>query len=68
MSLLWQVWALDAKLVDITRPVWLPAQVAIDAQSDFRLVLEGQAANGGFAVDDLRFSPGSCSSKIIFQE
>jgi hypothetical protein len=61
-----QVWTFDAKLMDTTRPTWFPAQVAVDAQTDFRIILEGQAMNGGFAVDDLMFSPGSCSSELIF--
>lgn len=59
-----QVWVFDAKLMDTTRPIWFPAQVAVDAQTDFHVMLEGQAANGGFAVDDLMFSPGSCSSEF----
>jgi hypothetical protein len=63
-----QVWVLDAKLIDTSRPIWTPAQVAVEAQNDFRLMLEGQATNGGFAVDDLMFSPGSCSSKFNLQE
>jgi hypothetical protein len=63
-----QVWVLDAKLMDTSRPTWFPAQVTVDAQTDFRLMLEGQATNGGFAVDDLMFSPGSCSSEFILQE
>jgi hypothetical protein len=54
--------------MDTTRPIWFPAQVAVDAQTDFHIILEGQATNGGFAVDDLMFSPGSCSSKFTFQE
>jgi hypothetical protein len=66
--LFWQVWAFDAKLMDTTRPVWFPAQVAVDAHTDFHIILEGQATNGGFAVDDLMFSPGSCSSKFNFWE
>ena len=56
---------LEAKLMDTTRPVWFPAQVAVEAQTDFRLMLEGQATNGGFAVDDLTFSRGFCSSKYV---
>jgi hypothetical protein len=51
--------------MDTTRPIWFPAQVAVDAQTDFRIILEGQATNGGFAVDDLMFSPGSCSSEYF---
>lgn len=66
-SIFLQVWTFDAKLMDTTRPIWFPAQVAVDAQTDFRIMLEGQAMNGGFAVDDLMFSPGSCSSEFDLQ-
>lgn len=49
--------------MDTTRPTWLPAQVTVDSSKDFHIVMEGQATNGGFAVDDITFTPGSCSSK-----
>ena len=29
----------------------------------FRLVLEGKASNGGFAIDQLTFNPGDCPSE-----
>jgi hypothetical protein len=29
----------------------------------FRLVLEGKASNGGFAIDQLTFNPGDCTSE-----
>ena len=34
------------------------------SRSDFKIVMEGRATNGGYAVDQLVFSPGKCSSKI----
>lgn len=53
--------------MDTTRPTWMPAQVTVDASTDFRIVLSGQATNGGFAVDDITFSSGSCPSKYYFK-
>lgn len=53
--------------MDTTRPTWMPAQVTVDASTDFRIVLSGQATNGGFAVDDITFSSGSCPSKYLFK-
>ena len=32
----------------------------------FRLVLEGKASNGGFAIDQLTFNPGDCPSRNAF--
>ncbi|XP_063218533.1 MAM and LDL-receptor class A domain-containing protein 1-like [Bacillus rossius redtenbacheri] len=56
-----KLWVLDAKKMDTTRPKWTSAQVTVEASTDFRLLLEGQATNGGFAVDDFSFSGGSCT-------
>lgn len=53
--------------MDTTRPAWMPAQVGVDAsRGPFRLILEGQATNGGFAIDDLSFtaSGSNCPSKL----
>jgi hypothetical protein len=49
--------------MDTSRPTWTPAQVPIDTQTDFRIVFEGKATNGGFAIDDIIFSTGSCTGK-----
>lgn len=51
--------------MDTRRPTWMPAQVTVDATRDFHIVMEGQATNGGFAVDDITFTPGSCPSKSL---
>ncbi len=50
--------------MDTTRPTWLPAQVTVESSKDFHIIMEGQATNGGFAVDDISITPGSCPSKI----
>jgi hypothetical protein len=39
--------------------------VSVKADTDFRLVLEGKASNGGFAIDHLVFYQGKCTSKAI---
>lgn len=54
--------------MDTTRPTWMPAQVTVEASKDFHIVLEGQATNGGFAVDDITFTPGSCPSKCLVRQ
>ncbi|KAI5707041.1 hypothetical protein M8J75_013844 [Diaphorina citri] len=52
-----KIWSLEARNMDTTRPAWMPAQVGVDAsRGPFRLILEGQATNGGFAIDDLSFT------------
>lgn len=43
----------------------MAAQVTIDGRSPYRLILKGSASNGGFAIDDIKFQPRVCPSKII---
>ena len=54
------LWALSAGNLDTARPEWFPGQVSLVTTRKFRLVLEGKASNGGFAIDQLTFSPGDC--------
>ncbi|XP_020298274.1 MAM and LDL-receptor class A domain-containing protein 1-like isoform X2 [Pseudomyrmex gracilis] len=57
------LWSLTAKGFNTPRPVWMAAQVTIEARTSYRLILEGSASNGGFAVDDIKFQPLACESK-----
>ena len=63
-----QLWYLSASELDTARPEWSAGQVAVDMSKDFRLVLEGKASNGGFAIDQLTFNQGDCASKNILFE
>ena len=60
-----QLWYLSASELDTARPEWSAGQVAVDMSKDFRLVLEGKASNGGFAIDQLTFNQGDCASRKI---
>lgn len=55
------LWELSASELDTARPEWQPGQLAVDMRKTFRLVLEGKASNGGFAIDQLTFNPGDCT-------
>ncbi|XP_071871050.1 MAM and LDL-receptor class A domain-containing protein 1 [Bombus fervidus] len=55
------LWSLTAKGFNNPRPVWTAAQVTIDARASYRLILRGSASNGGFAIDDIKFQPQSCT-------
>lgn len=37
----------------------------MDGSNAMRIILEGQANNGGFAIDDISFHPGECTSKFF---
>ena len=54
---------MSATTLNTARPEWFPGQVTVDSRSDFRIVMEGKATNGGFAIDQLIFSRGKCDSK-----
>ena len=54
---------MSATTLNTARPEWFPGQVTVNARSDFRVVMEGKATNGGFAIDQLVFSPGKCDSE-----
>ena len=54
---------MSATTLNTARPEWFPGQVTVDSRSDFRVVMEGKATNGGFAIDQLVFSRGKCDSK-----
>ncbi|KAL1130358.1 hypothetical protein AAG570_013296 [Ranatra chinensis] len=58
-----KIWSLEAKNMDTTRPLWMPAQVTVESGTNFHIILEGQATNGGFAVDDITFTPGVCPTR-----
>jgi hypothetical protein len=59
------MWNMTAGGYDSSRPNWTPAQFTVDARSSFKIILEGKASNGGFAVDDIKTQPGTCESKWI---
>jgi len=54
------LWELSAAELETARPEWGPGQVAVETKKSFRLVIEGKASNGGFAIDQLTFNPGDC--------
>ncbi|XP_067216660.1 MAM and LDL-receptor class A domain-containing protein 1-like isoform X2 [Linepithema humile] len=57
------LWSLTAKGLNNPRPVWMAAQVTIEARTPYRLILEGSASNGGFAIDDIKFQPLACATR-----
>ena len=48
---------MSASNLNTARPEWTAGQVSVNAATDFRLVLEGKASNGGFAIDQLVLTP-----------
>ena len=56
---------MSATNLNTARPEWMSAQVTVNSRSDFKIIMEGKATNGGYAIDQLVFSSGKCSSKLL---
>ena len=54
---------MSTTMLNSTKPDWQLGEVTLDAQSDFQVVLEGEATNGGFAVDQFSFNSAKCETK-----
>ena len=65
MRIFEQIWMMSATNLNTARPEWMSAQVTVNSRSDFKVVMEGKASNGGYAIDQLVFSPGKCSSMLL---
>ncbi len=56
--------------LETARPDWNFGQVELESDGtnlsgqEVRLVYEGRASNGGFAVDDITIYQGGCQSKF----
>ncbi|XP_031788342.1 MAM and LDL-receptor class A domain-containing protein 1 isoform X2 [Nasonia vitripennis] len=57
------LWSITAKGFNNPRPSWTWAQVTVESRSSFRLILEGSASNGGFAIDDIKFQSQACPTR-----
>jgi len=55
------IWVMSATNLNTARPEWMSAQVTVNSRSDFKIIMEGKATNGGYAIDQLVFSSGKCS-------
>ena len=55
---------MSATSFNTARPEWMSAQVTVNSRSDFKIIMEGKATNGGYAIDQLVFSSGKCSSML----
>ena len=64
------IWTLRLSQLDIVRPDWNFGQAQLevgdtDSESS-RILFEGRASNGGFAVDDVAIYEGACESNQTY--
>lgn len=57
------LWRLSTRRMDTSRPDWRYAQVKVPVDSAFRIHFEGEATDGGFALDDITIYNGDCETR-----
>ncbi|XP_064479533.1 MAM and LDL-receptor class A domain-containing protein 1-like [Ornithodoros turicata] len=57
------LWRLSTRRMDTSRPDWRYAQVKVPVDSAFRIQFEGEATDGGFALDDITIYNGDCETR-----
>lgn len=58
------IWRITTRKFDSIKPEWIYAQVAIGVEGSYRVQFEGEASDGGFALDDITYYEGTCQSKM----
>ncbi|RWS04929.1 MAM domain-containing protein 4-like protein, partial [Dinothrombium tinctorium] len=56
------LWRIQTRLIDTRRPIWHFGQVTVNAEAPYELHFEGEATDGGFAIDDITFYNGTCQT------
>lgn len=58
------VWRITTRKFDSAKPEWMYAQVAVVPETSYRVQFEGEASDGGFALDDIMYYTGTCHSEF----
>ncbi|OTF74473.1 hypothetical protein BLA29_011822 [Euroglyphus maynei] len=59
------VWRITTRKLDAVKPEWIYAQVSVTSEFVYRIQFEGEAMDGGFALDDVTHYDGACPSKLL---
>lgn len=57
------LWTIQSRLLETRRNLWYYAQTTINGETDHHVIFQGEATDGGFALDDITFYNGTCTSK-----
>ncbi|XP_076343697.1 MAM and LDL-receptor class A domain-containing protein 1-like [Tachypleus tridentatus] len=57
------LWRFSTRGYDTSHPDWHYAQTKVKADSTYRIQFEGEATDGGFALDDITFYEGACDTR-----
>ena len=58
------LWTIQSRLLETRRNLWYYAQTTINGETDHHVIFQGEATDGGFALDDVTFYNGTCTSKF----
>ncbi|KAJ6225385.1 hypothetical protein RDWZM_003930 [Blomia tropicalis] len=59
------VWRITTRKFDSSKPEWMYAQVAVSPETSYRVQFEGEASDGGFALDDITYYDGTCQTRPL---
>ncbi|CAG2108770.1 unnamed protein product [Medioppia subpectinata] len=59
------LWRMSTRRFDTSRPEWIYGQLAINSEIPYRIQFEGEASDGGFALDDITFYDGLCQTRPL---
>ncbi|CAG2170061.1 unnamed protein product [Oppiella nova] len=59
------LWRMSTRRFDTSRPEWIYGQLAINSETPYRIQFEGEASDGGFALDDITFYDGLCQTRPL---
>ncbi|XP_042145259.1 MAM and LDL-receptor class A domain-containing protein 1 [Ixodes scapularis] len=57
------IWRLSTRRMDTSRPDWRYGQVKVPVDAPFKIHFEGEATDGGFALDDITMYDGNCETR-----
>ncbi|XP_076309730.1 MAM and LDL-receptor class A domain-containing protein 1-like isoform X2 [Tachypleus tridentatus] len=57
------LWRFSTRMFDTSRPDWNYAQTAVKTNTPYIVQFEGEATDGGFALDDIMFYEGECETR-----
>lgn len=57
------IWRLSTRRMDTSRPDWRYGQVKVPVEAPFKIHFEGEATDGGFALDDITMYDGNCETR-----
>ncbi|XP_015789670.1 MAM and LDL-receptor class A domain-containing protein 1 [Tetranychus urticae] len=59
------LWSIQARFLETRRSLWYYGQVTVNGETPYQILVEGEAVDGGYALDDVTFYNGTCQTRPI---